>query len=85
MKQIETNRLILRQFELSDVSIMFKNWASNPNVTKYLTWPAHENVETTKTVIESWIEGYNDIDNPMLNWAILLKEHSCNSLKAPIE
>ena len=36
---IETERLILRPFTLSDANDMFKNWASDDEVTKYLTWP----------------------------------------------
>lgn len=33
---IETNRLILRQFEISDAQHMFDNWAIDGDVTKYL-------------------------------------------------
>lgn len=71
MNVLETERLILRQFELSDAEPMFRNWASNPNVTKFLTWPAHDSVKTTKAVIQNWIEEYKV---GKLNWAIVLKE-----------
>ena len=47
-----TDRLILRPFELEDAQAMFDNWASDPEVTKYLTWPTHESVETTKRIIQ---------------------------------
>ncbi|MDD5985055.1 MAG: GNAT family N-acetyltransferase, partial [Turicibacter sp.] len=40
-QRIETERLILRPFKLSDANDMFKNWASDDEVTKYLTWPTH--------------------------------------------
>ena len=36
-KQIETDRLILRRFESTDADAMFQNWASDPEVTKFLT------------------------------------------------
>jgi len=34
---IETERLVLRRFSVSDAQAMFRNWASDPEVTRYLT------------------------------------------------
>ena len=34
---IETDRLILRQFRVEDAEDMYENWASDPEVTKFLT------------------------------------------------
>ena len=47
-RRIETNRLILRRFAVEDAQTMFDNWASDPEVTKYLTWPPHERVVATE-------------------------------------
>ena len=47
-KTIHTKRLILRPFQVEDAREMFENWASDPEVTQYLTWLPHESVETTK-------------------------------------
>ena len=69
---LETKRLILRKFKIEDAQNMFDNWASNPNVTKYLTWGPHENIEITKLVINGWLKGYEE-DN-YYQWAIELKE-----------
>lgn len=33
---IETERLILRRFEISDVEAIFRNWECDAEVTKYL-------------------------------------------------
>ena len=38
-KIIETERLILRRFTMDDAEMMFRNWASDPEVSKYLPWP----------------------------------------------
>ena len=46
-KTIETDRLILRQFTMEDAEPMFRNWASDDEVTRHLTWPTHESVEIT--------------------------------------
>ena len=52
-REIATERLTLRRFEIEDAENMFYNWANDPEVTKYLTWPAHESVDTTETILIS--------------------------------
>ena len=71
-KTIETERLILRRLEVSDADAMFKNWASDPEVTKFLTWPTHTNVEETESVLESWVSQYEE--DTYYHWAIVLKD-----------
>ena len=51
-KTIETERLILRQFTVEDSQAMFENWASDDEVTKYLTWPTHTSEEISKSHIK---------------------------------
>ena len=71
-KVLETERLILRKFKIEDAQNMFQNWASNPNVTKYLTWSPHSDVEITKLIIDEWLKGYTE-DN-YYQWAIEIKQ-----------
>lgn len=71
-KTIETDRLILRRFQMEDAEKMYQNWASDPEVTKFLTWPTHESVEVTKKVLESWISDYEKPDD--YQWCMALKE-----------
>lgn len=42
--QIETERLILRRPRMEDAQAIFENYASNPRVTRYLSWPTHRSV-----------------------------------------
>ena len=70
-KIIETERLILRPFRAEDAEPMLRNWASDPEVAKFLTWPTHESVEVSKQVIGSWCEKSDD--HKYYNWAIELK------------
>lgn len=70
---IETARLTLRPFTMDDADAMFRNWASDDEVTKYITWPAHENMEVTKAVLTDWTAAYESPDR--YNWAIVLKEN----------
>ena len=71
-KTIETNRLILRKVQKEDAEPMFRNWASNPLVTKYLTWPTHESIAVTEMVIENWFREYEKEN--YYQWIIELKE-----------
>lgn len=68
---IETPRLILRRFTLEDAQAMYDNWASDPEVSKYLTWPAHRSVDVSRTVLEAWVADYEKENN--YQWAIELK------------
>ena len=69
---IETKRLILRPFAIEDAPAMYRNWASDPEVTKYLTWPAHANAELTEMLLKMWVADYAKPDH--YQWAIELKE-----------
>ena len=69
---IETERLILREPRITDVDDMYNNWASDPEVTKYLTWNYHKDKEETKTILQRWV---NEIDDPKVHrFVITLKE-----------
>jgi [ribosomal protein S5]-alanine N-acetyltransferase len=71
---ITTGRLILRRFTMDDAATMFSNWANDPEITAYLSWPTHLDVETSKKVLESWVKDYEK-ENFYL-WAIVPKEFS---------
>ncbi len=57
---IKTDRLILRRFCLEDAEDMYANWASDPEVTRFLTWQAHSSVDMTKCLLADWISRYKD-------------------------
>lgn len=71
-KRLETERLILRKFKNNDTYNMFKNWASDCEVTKFLTWHEHDNISVTRAYIASIIEQYKNPETYI--WAIELKE-----------
>lgn len=71
-EKLETKRLILRRFREDDADAMFNNWASDDEVVKYLTWPAHSSVSVTEEILKKWVENYNKKD--YYQWAITLKE-----------
>lgn len=72
-KTIETERLILRRFKTEDAEAMYKNWASDEEVTRFLTWPPHSSIELTKDILQDWINDYKNEDS--YNWGITIKEN----------
>ena len=57
--KLETERLILRRFLLDDAPDMYNNWANDDEVTRFLVWPTHANVDVSRSVIENWLAEYD--------------------------
>ncbi len=70
---LETERLILRKIFLSDCNDIFE-YASNNEVTKYLSWPTHKSLEDTQEFIYQITQSY--IDAQPSSWGIELKSES---------
>lgn len=75
---IVTNRLVLRRFRQEDARAMFHNWASDDEVTKYLTWPTHANVEISQWVVNDWVASYEKAD--YYQWAIEFEGQAIGSI-----
>lgn len=71
-KTIETERLIIRKFKIDDAVDMYKNWAGDDEVTKFLSWPTHKAVEASKSIIDLWIKETES--EKSYEWCIELKE-----------
>ncbi len=69
---IETERLILRRFTADDAEAMYYNWASDEEVTTYLMWTPHKDVDESRRILGEWIPCYEQ-DN-YYNWGICLKD-----------
>jgi len=69
---LKTERLILRKARMDDAEAMFRNWANDPEVTRFLTWPPHKDVEVTRMIIGTWLQGYEK--DSFYQWMITLKE-----------
>lgn len=67
---LRTGRLILRPYTVDDAEEMYQNWASDPEVTRFLTWPTHSDAGVTRMVLNDWVPRYND--GGYFNWAIVL-------------
>lgn len=72
--KLETERLILRRFKITDADDMFENYASNDNVTKYMTWETHKDIDATKEYLQSLTKSYSN--SKFFDWAIELKSEN---------
>ena len=70
-KKMETARLILRPFVKEDAGAMYRNWASDPEVTKFLSWPTYKSVDDANYILDLWVPQY--ADDTFYQWAIELK------------
>ncbi|MGL4343856.1 MAG: GNAT family N-acetyltransferase [Cellulosilyticaceae bacterium] len=55
MKTLETQRLILRQWELADAQDLY-DYAKNPNVGPDAGWKPHESIDESIEIIKGFIE-----------------------------
>lgn len=76
--ELHTDRLVLRRFTLNDAPEMFGNWASDPEVTKYLTWPAHRDISDTQAILKLWEAEYSG--ESFFQWAIVFNGECIGSI-----
>jgi RimJ/RimL family protein N-acetyltransferase len=59
--KLQTERLVLRPPVLADAELIFESYAQDAEVTRYLIWPPHSKVETTRTFVQrcmaAWEQG----------------------------
>ncbi|NLO09571.1 MAG: GNAT family N-acetyltransferase [Clostridiales bacterium] len=71
---IDTERLHLRRYTMDDAQDMFDNWVNDAQVTRYLQWLPHGDIQITRNILDSWVKSY---EKPTTyNWAIELKENT---------
>ena len=69
---IETNRCLLRPFKLEDATFLYANYASDDQVTAFLTWNTHPDIQTTIDYLKNFVPKYET--KKIYTWAITLKE-----------
>ena len=70
-RQLETSRLILRRFEMTDAEDMYKNWVTDPEVCRFWSWHPHKNIKETKNLLAGWTKDYTKPDT--YHWVIVSK------------
>ena len=68
---LETDRLLLRRLLPEDAEQMYANWASDPQVTRFLRWEPHKNALETLGLLAAWATLYPNPD--YYQWAMVEK------------
>ena len=69
---METEHLLLRPVTVADAQAMYDHWASDSEVTKYLTWPTHTSVDMTAAYLNWTVQQYTRPDH--YHWGIVEKQ-----------
>lgn len=70
---LETERLILRKTVEDDWEPMFRNWANDERVTRFMTWPPYETAEQLRNSYHQHL--LESQEKPeFYDWKIVLKE-----------
>ena len=67
-QELETGRLLLRRLTMDDSEMMFNNWASDPEVTRYLRWNAHRSWAETAEILNEWEKHY--VEPTFYQWGV---------------
>jgi RimJ/RimL family protein N-acetyltransferase len=51
-KILKTERLRLRKAKLADAEAIFRQYAQDPEVTRYVSWRAHRNLDETREYVQ---------------------------------
>lgn len=64
---LETDRLVLDRLTAADAEEMFRNWAGDEAVARFMRWPAHKDSLETFQLLAGWECLYSSAD--YYNWA----------------
>jgi ribosomal-protein-alanine N-acetyltransferase len=70
---LETERLLLRKFSLEDAKDMYE-YASDPEVAKYMTWNPHQTINDSLGFIQFTLDRYEKDEAG--DWGIVLRENN---------
>lgn len=74
-KILETQRLRLRKPRLADAEVIFREYASDPEVTRYVSWRAHRNAAETREYVRTCLAGWDA--RKVFHWVIERKNDRC--------
>lgn len=66
---LETERLRLRRPAISDAEVIFREYARDPEVTKYLTWRPNRSVKETQDFIRACLQAWDN--GKAFHWIIV--------------
>lgn len=77
---INTTRLTLRRYEVADASDIFKNYATDKRVTRFLSWPPYNNIIEVEEFINEQVADYEN--DYIYNWVVEYNSQVVGSISA---
>lgn len=71
-EEIRTERLVLRRYKLTDATDIFEGYTQDIEVTKFLTWKQHRDIEETRTFVKGRIDAWDRGSD--FTWAVALND-----------
>jgi len=71
-ERMETKRLVLRVPRMDDAAAIFAGWAQDTEVTRYLTWRPHQQIQETEAFIQNCLSAWES--ETRFPYMITLKE-----------
>src|SRR5690349_8245053 len=71
---LNTERLLLRPLTIDDVDTLWP-YVSNPEISKDMSWQAHQNISETKEFIQGVIQSMEL--GKSITWAIFMNDQFC--------
>jgi [ribosomal protein S5]-alanine N-acetyltransferase len=59
-ERLETKRLVLRMPRMEDTAAIFAGWAQDTEVTRYLTWHPHQQIQETEAFIQNCLSAWEN-------------------------
>lgn len=78
-ERFETDRLVLRRPSVDDAPAIFANYANDPEVTRYLTWPPHASEATTRELMPRFVEMWET--HTSYPWVITVDDEAVGMLE----
>jgi RimJ/RimL family protein N-acetyltransferase len=73
-KTLKTERLRLRKVKLADAEAIFREYAQDPDVTRYVSWRAHRNLDETRDYVRACLLAWDT--GKAFNWVIEEREEN---------
>src|SRR2546422_9772118 len=73
LPRVETERMVLRRMTMRDVNDLFE-YASEPEVTKFVTWEHHRTVADSKHFLNLVLQKYKEQE--VSPWGMVLNENN---------
>ncbi|GAE86983.1 GNAT family N-acetyltransferase [Acetivibrio straminisolvens] len=77
-KEIDTKRLKLRKYTLLDAASMYKNYAADERVARFLSWKPYKSIEEVEAFLSDMIGKYECKD--VYHWAIEMNREVIGSI-----